>query len=598
MKTELKDIVAQLPNKPGVYQYFDQQGVIIYVGKAKNLKKRVQSYFNRDAENGKTRLLVKRIVDIKYIVVETEYDALLLENNLIKKYQPKYNIQLKDDKTYPWICIKKEPFPRVFSTRRVVKDGSTYFGPYASGRMLHTLLEFIKDLFPLRNCNLSLTAKNIESEKFKVCLEYHLGNCLGPCVGKQSEESYQSQIDQISKILKGHLSTVQQYLKEKMNEAATDLNFEMAQRYKERIEVIKNYQSKSTVVSVTIKNVDVFGIIQQDQKYVVNYLKVVDGAIIRSHSMVVKNPLEEPLSAVLLAAIVDLKERFDSDAKEVLTSVELEDEIPGVQFKTPQRGDRKKLVELSLRNAKYFLLDQKRDEANLKQRIEERDVLNRMQKDLRLKERPVRIECFDNSNIQGTNPVAACVVFKNGKPANKEYRHFKIKTVDGPNDFASMEEVVYRRYKRMLEEGTDLPQLIVIDGGKGQLSSAVEALRKLDIYSKIAIVGIAKRLEEIYYPGDSAPLYLDKSSPSLKVIQHIRNEAHRFGITFHRQLRSKNAIVSELDQIKGIGPSTVKSLLTTFKSVANIKQQKLTALEEAIGKAKAKTVYEYFQNAQ
>ena len=592
---ELKKIISRIPLQPGVYQYFDAEGKIIYVGKAKSLRKRVQSYFTKDSSSyGKTKLLVSRIRDIKYIVVETEYDALLLENNLIKKYQPKYNIQLRDDKTYPWICVKNEPFPRVFTTRSPIRDGSYYFGPYASGRMMHTLLDFVKELFQLRTCNFSLTEENIKAKKFKVCLDYHIGSCKGPCVGKQQEEDYQKDIEQIKHVLKGHLKSVADYLKVQMKEASENLDFETAQLCKEKLEIISRYQSKSTVVSTTVKNTDIFGYDEDETHAYVNFLKVIDGAIIQSHTIELKKKMEESKDELLSAAIVELRDRFDSQSKEVCLPFEIEIEGSSFDVRVPQRGDRKSLIELSQRNLKYYQLDKKKRQESFKKKKEESDINTVIQKDLNLTEPTARIECFDNSNFQGTNPVAACVVFKNGKPLNKEYRHYKIKTVEGPNDFASMEEVVYRRYKRQLEEGKDLPNLIVIDGGKGQLSSAVKALKDLDIYGKVAIIGIAKRLEELYFPGDSAPIYLDKTSCTLKVIQHIRNEAHRFGITFHRDLRSKNTFKTALQDIEGVGYKTAQKLLWKFKSVKKISEASFEELSETIGKSKAEVVYAHF----
>ncbi len=594
---ELKKKISRIPLQPGVYQYFDKDGKIIYVGKAKSLRKRVQSYFTKDSSNyGKTKLLVSRIVDVKYIVVETEYDALLLENNLIKKYQPKYNIQLRDDKTYPWICVKKERFPRVFSTRNPVKDGSIYFGPYASVRMMNTLLDFIRELFQLRTCNFNLSEENIQEGKFKVCLDYHIGKCKGPCEGKQTEEDYLNDIDQIKHILRGHLKSVSDHLKSQMLKASEEMDFELAQSYKDKLEIISRYQSKSTVVSSTIKSLDVFGYDEDENTSYVNFLKVIDGAIIQSHTIELKKKIDESQEDLLISAIIELRSRFDSNSKEIITPFSLEIEGSDFSIKIPQRGDRKSLMDLSLRNLKYYQLDKKKRQESFKKKVVERDINAVIQQDLNLKDPAVRIECFDNSNFQGTNPVAACVVFKHGKPLNKEYRHYKIKTVEGPNDFASMEEVVYRRYKRQLDEEKELPNLIVIDGGKGQLSSAVKALKKLDLYGRVAIIGIAKRLEELYFPGDSAPIYLDKTSRTLKVIQHIRNEAHRFGITFHRDLRSKNTFKTSLQDIEGIGYKTAQKLLWKFKSVKKISEASLNEISEVIGKSKAEIVYTFFNS--
>lgn len=589
------EIIPNIPLQPGVYQYFDIDGKIIYVGKAKSIRKRVQSYFNRDKDlSGKTKVLVSRIHEIKYIVVETEFDALLLENNLIKKYQPKYNIQLRDDKTYPWICVKNERFPRVFSTRNPIKDGSIYFGPYASGRMMNTLLDFIRELFPLRTCNFDLSQENIDNGKFKVCLDYHIGKCKGPCEGYQEEGYYRDNIQQIKHILKGNLKSVSDYLKESMAKAAESMDFEGAQNFKEKLEIIQRYQSKSTIVSSTIKNLDVFGYEEDVKKAYINFLKVIDGAIIQSHTIELKKQLEETPEDLLSAGIVELRERFDSNSREVVVPFLVD--IEGISFdmKVPQRGDRKNLLDLSLRNLKYYLLDKKKRNESIKKNKEESGIAKIMQQALNLKEAVHRIECFDNSNFQGTDPVAACVVFENGKPKNADYRHYKVKTVEGPDDFASMREIVYRRYKRQVDEGKVLPQLIVIDGGKGQLSAAVSALKEVGIYGKVAIIGIAKRLEEIFFPGDSIPIYLDKTSTTLKVIQHCRNEAHRFGITFHRDLRSKNTFKTSLQDIDGIGYQTAQKLLRKFKSVKKIEEASLEELKAEIGHAKAEVVWTRF----
>ena len=589
------DIIPHIPLQPGVYQYFDVDGKIIYVGKAKSLRKRVQSYFNRDKDlSGKTRVLVSRIHEIKYIVVETEFDALLLENNLIKKYQPKYNIQLRDDKTYPWICIKNERFPRVFSTRNPIKDGSIYFGPYASGRMMNTLLDFVRELFPLRTCNFDLNQDNIEQGKFKVCLDYHIGKCKGPCEGFQSEEDYRGNIEQIKHILKGNLKSVSDYLKENMAKSATEMDFEMAQNFKEKLDIIQRYQSKSTVVSSSIKNLDVFGYEEDTKKAYINFLKVIDGAIIQSHTIELKKQLDETPEDLLAAGMIELRDRFDSNSREIIVPFVVDIEGKNFEMKVPQRGDRKNLLELSQRNLKYYLLDKKKRNESIKKNKEETGIAKIIQNDLNLKEPVHRIECFDNSNFQGTNPVAACVVFENGKPKNSDYRHYKVKTVEGPDDFASMREIVYRRYKRQVDEGNKLPQLIVIDGGKGQLSAAVSALKEAGVYGKVAIIGIAKRLEEIFFPGDSIPIYLDKTSTTLKVIQHCRNEAHRFGITFHRDLRSKNTFKTALQDIDGIGLKTAQVLLRKFKSVKKIEEASFDELKAEVGKAKAEVVYAHF----
>ena len=588
--------LKSLPNSPGVYQYFDADGTIIYVGKAKNLKNRVSSYFNKNQENGKTRVLVRKIVDIQYIIVDTEFDALLLENSLIKKYQPKYNIQLKDDKTYPWICIKKEPFPRVFSTRRLVRDGSKYFGPYPSVKVLNTLLTLLKELYPLRNCSFDLSKQKIEERRYKVCLEYHIGNCKGPCEAKQSESQYQIYITQIENIVKGNLNSVVQVLKNIMQEYATNFQYELAHEIKQKIDIIEQYKAKSTIVSPTIHEVDILTIVDDDKSAFINYLVISNGTIIHGYTTEVKKKLDETPEEIIGFVLPELRERFESQSKEVLLENSIDLKIEGIQFSVPQKGDKKHLVDLSIRNGKFYKLEKLKKEKIVNPERHTERILEQIKKDFRLKDLPVHIECFDNSNIQGTNPVSACVVFKNGKPSKQDYRHFNVKTVEGPNDFATMEEAVYRRYKRMLDEEQTLPQLIVIDGGKGQLSSALTALEKLELRGKVAIVGIAKRLEEIFFPGDSLPIYLDKRSESLKVIQFLRNEAHRFGITHHRNRRSKSAIDSEIGEIEGIGPKTQEILMKTFKTVSAIKKLELKQLEEAIGFSKAKIVWNYFNH--
>jgi excinuclease ABC subunit C len=591
---EIKIKLKTVPEQPGIYQYFDNQGEIIYIGKAKNLKKRVSSYFVKNQENAKTRILVRKIVDIKYIVVDTELDALLLENSLIKKYQPKYNIQLKDDKTYPWICIKNEPFPRIFSTRNVIKDGSKYFGPYPNVKVQTTLLKLIKEIFPIRTCSLDLSSKNIQAKKFKVCLEYHIGNCKAPCVGKQTKEEYADDIHNIEAILKGQISSVLNYLKEKMMEFASQMKFEEAQEIKEKIELLSNYKSKSTIVSSKIEAVDVLTAIEDEKSFFVNYLVISNGSIIHGITQEIKKKLDETMEDVICYSLFQFRERFSSQTKEVLTIQKLPIQIADFKIIVPQIGDKKNLIDLSIRNAKFYRLEKIKHEKIVNPEQHQERVLERLQKDLRLKELPIHIECFDNSNIQGTNPVSACVVFKNAKPSKKDYRHFNVKTVEGPDDFASMEEAVYRRYSRLISEKESLPQLIVIDGGKGQLSSALKALEKLNLRGKIAIIGIAKRLEEIYFPGDSIPIYLDKRSESLKIIQYLRNEAHRFGITHHRNRRSKNAFTSELELIPGIGPKSFEVLLKDFKTLTAIKNASIEQLENTIGKVKAQIVKKYF----
>ncbi|SFE73421.1 excinuclease ABC subunit UvrC [Thermophagus xiamenensis] len=590
----LKELIKVLPEGPGVYQYLDSAGNIIYVGKAKNLKKRVSSYFYRTPDNAKTRILVRKIYDIRHIVVNSEEDALLLENNLIKKYQPRYNVLLKDDKSFPWIVVKNEPFPRVFSTRRIIKDGSYYFGPYTSSGMVRTLIDLFRQLYFLRTCRHALTPENIAKGKFKVCLEYHIGNCKGPCEGLQKEEDYNLQIEEIKNILKGNISSVIKYMKETMMKLAKDFKFEEAEEIKQKLLTLEGFQSKSTIVNPKINDVDVFSIIEDKKSAYVNFLKIVNGAIIQAHTIEYKKKMDEDIKSLLALAIVDIRERLHSNSPEIIVPFNPGIEFSGVKFLIPKKGDKKKLLELSERNVKYYRFEKLKQQANRTKSSRENSILEWVKRDLHLNVLPIHIECFDNSNIQGHHPVAACVVFKNGKPAKNEYRHFNIKTVEGPNDFASMEEVVYRRYSRLKNEGQPLPQLVVIDGGKGQLGSAVKALRELDLIDQINIIGIAKRLEEIYFPGDPVPLYIDKNSPSLKLIQHLRNEAHRFGITFHRQKRSKAFINSKLEDIPGIGPQSVKKLLTHFKSVNGVKNASLNQLKEVVGEARAKKIVRFF----
>lgn len=586
--------IQTLPDNPGVYQYYDKDGKILYVGKAKNLKKRVSSYFTKVHENGKTRVLVKKIATIKHIVVPTESDALLLENNLIKQYQPRYNVLLKDDKTYPWICIKREPFPRVFLTRNKINDGSEYFGPYTSFKTVNTILSLIKELYPLRTCNYDLSPENIRSGKYSVCLEYHIKNCKGPCEGYESEAEYEQKIKGVREILKGNFKDSLHEFKALMNRYAQNLEFEEAQKVKEKIEVLENYQAKSTIVNPKISNVDVFSIVSDDDFAYVNFLQISYGAVIRSHTMEIKKKLEETDEDLLSIAVVELRERFNLNTKEVILPFEL-DLGKNIKVTVPKLGDKKQLLDLSERNAKFYRLDQ------LKQvKITDPDrhtnrLMAQMKSDLRLSVEPRHIECFDNSNIQGTNPVAACVVFKDGKPSKKDYRHFNIKTVEGPNDFASMEEVVYRRYKRLLDEGEKLPDLIIIDGGKGQLSSALKSLEALGLRGKIAILGIAKRLEELFYPNDPVPLYLDKKSETLKVIQQLRNEAHRFGITFHRQKRSNNALKTSIETIPGIGEKSMVALIKHFRSVKRLSKASEEEIAKVIGASRAKKVFEFYQ---
>ena len=590
IKIQLKTI----PNKPGVYQYYDKEGKLLYVGKAKNLKKRVSSYFTKQHDIGKTRVLVKKIVSIKHIVVETETDALLLENNLIKKYQPRYNIMLKDDKTYPWICIKKERFPRVFSTRKMIKDGSEYFGPYTNVKTVYTLLELINGLFPLRNCNYDLADKNIKSGKYKVCLEYHLDNCLGTCEGKQTEENYNKNIVAIRNILKGNFKDSLVAFKNQMEDFATNLYFEDAQKIKEKIATLMNYQSKSMIVNSKINNVDVFSIVTDEAYGYVNYLQLSYGSIIRSHTLEIKKKLEETDEQILQISVIELRQRFQSQCKEIYVPFKI-NVGENLKIYVPKLGDKKRIIDLSLRNAKYYRMERFKQTKITDPNRHENRIMSQMKKDLRLSEEPRHIECFDNSNIQGTNPVAACVVFKNGKPSKKDYRKFNIKTVEGPDDFASMEEVVYRRYKRLLDEKQPLPQLIIIDGGKGQLSSSLKSLDKLELRGKIAIIGIAKRLEELFYPEDPIPLYLDKKSETLKIIQQLRNEAHRFGITFHRNKRSKEALNTTLLNIEGIGEKTIIELLKIFKSLKRLQTASFDDLSKAVGPSKAQKIINHFK---
>ncbi|WP_370407486.1 excinuclease ABC subunit UvrC [Tenacibaculum dicentrarchi] len=597
MPTSLELQLKTLPTSSGVYQYFDNDEVIIYVGKAKNLKKRVTSYFTKTHENGKTRILVKKIARIEHIVVNTETDALLLENNLIKKYKPRYNILLKDDKSYPWICIKKERFPRVFSTRRVLKDGSEYFGPYTNIKMVQSLLSLIKELYPLRTCTYDLSEQKIASYKYKVCLEYHLKNCKGACEGYQKEEDYQQEIRAIRNILKGNFKEILDKLQSLMLGFASEMKFEEAQKIKDKLALLQNYQAKSTIVNPSINNVDVFSIISDETYGYANFFKVMNGAIVQSYTTEIKKKLDETDKQLLELFIIETRNRFNSLSREVYVpfKVDLGEQI---KVTVPKLGDKKRVVDLSERNAKYYRIEQLKQLKIVNPERHINRIMRQMQRDLRLQNEPRHIECFDNSNIQGTHPVAACVVFKDGKPSKKEYRHYNIKTVEGPDDFASMEEVVFRRYKRLLAENEPLPQLIIIDGGKGQLSSALKSLDALNLRGKIAIIGIAKRLEEIYYPGDSVPLYLDKKSESLKIIQFLRNEAHRFGITFHRNKRSKTAIKSELEEIAGIGEQTIATLLRKFKSVKRVKEATLEALEATIGVSKAKKVAQFYQKKE
>jgi len=590
---EFKPVLSSIPDNPGIYQFIDAAGVIIYIGKAKNLKKRVASYYSKN-QSGKTTVLIRKTASIRHIVVDNETDALLLENNLIKRHQPRYNILLKDDKTFPWICIKNEPFPRVFSTRNPVRDGSVYFGPYTSGLMVKTLISLIRHLYKLRTCSLNLTKQNIEAGKFKVCLEYHLGNCKGPCVGKQIEDEYVENMGQIRDILKGNISGVIDHLKSEMKKYSSEMRFEEAQQIKEKIEILSKFKSKSTVVSNTIGNVDVFAFTQESDNAYVNYLKVVEGAVIQALTIELKIRVEEEKESILAFAITEIRQRLSSDSREIIVPFKPDLLLERVKYTVPQAGEKQKLLELAERNAIYYKLEQKKKRLEHSPQVRTGKNLEKLKNDLHMSDLPVHIECFDNSNIMGSNPVAACVVFRNARPSKSDYRHFNIKTVVGPDDFSSMEEIIFRRYHRMLEENQKLPQLVIIDGGKGQLSSAMKSIDKLGLREKVTVIGIAKKLEEIYFPGDSVPIYLDKNSISLKIIQQLRNEAHRFGINFHRDKRSADMIKSDLDQIKGIGPRTKEILLRHFESVDKIKSASTEELQKLVGLSKTSVLAGYF----
>lgn len=599
MNEYLKNIIRNIPEKPGCYQYYDEKGTVIYVGKAKNLKRRVSSYFTKTHHDSpKTRILVSKIRDIKYVVVATEEDTFLLENNLIKEYQPRYNVLLKDDKTYASIVIKNEYFPRVFQTRNLIKDGSQYFGPYSNTFGVKILIESLHRLYQIRTCNLKLTPENIQQGKFKVCLEYHIKKCLGPCVGLQTFDDYNKNIESIRQILKGDIGVVSKAIYDQMQKASQEYNFEEAQKLKEKYLLIENLKEKSTVTSRITYNIDVYSYEEDENSAYINYLNVYNGAIIRVYTFEFKKRLEETKEELLGLGILEMRERFGNSSKEIVVPFIPDLKLQDVEFTIPQRGDKLKLLKLSLLNVKQYKIDKLKRAETLNPEQRSVRIVKTIQKDLRLKELPTHIECFDNSNIQGTNPVSACVVFKMGKPSKKDYRHFIVKTVEGPDDFSTMREVVYRRYHRLIEEGSPLPQLIVIDGGKGQLSAACESLKELDLYGKIAIVGIAKRLEEIYYPEDSIPLYIDKNSESLKVIQHLRDEAHRFGITFHRDRRSKGQIKSELDEIKGIGDKTKELLLKEFKSIKRLKEANKNEIIKLVGEHKASLIVEYFNKTK
>jgi excinuclease ABC subunit C len=594
-REKFKEIISLLPDKPGVYQFIDAAETILYVGKAKNLKKRVTSYFSKN-QSGKTIALLKKTNNIRHIVVENESDALLLENNLIKKHQPRYNILLKDDKTFPWICIKKEPFPRVFSTRNTIKDGSAYFGPYTSALMVKILIGLIRQLYKLRTCTHNLTDTNISAGRFKVCLEYHIGNCKAPCTGLQDEDDYNENIRQIKEILKGNISTVIDHLKVLMGKYSQEMHFEKAQIIKEKIEILSRFRSRSSVVSNTIKNVDVFAITRELDNAYVNYLKVVQGAVIQALTVELKIRADEEKESILGFAITEIRQRLASDSPEIILPYKPDILLDKIKYTVPKAGEKLKLLELAGRNAIYYKLEQKKKRLEHAPQVRTGKNLEKLKNDLHMPEIPVHIECFDNSNIMGRNPVAACVVFRNARPSKKEYRHFNIKTVTGPDDFTSMEEIVLRRYKRMIDEGHDLPQLVIIDGGKGQLSSAMKSIDHLGLRESMTVIGIAKKLEEIYFPGDNVPIYLDKNSISLKIIQQLRNEAHRFGINFHRDKRSSEMIRSDLDKIKGIGPKTKDILLKQFGSVSNIRNASAPELENLIGPSKASILEGYFKN--
>ena len=594
-KFDYRVALKNIPHKPGIYQFWDDEKELIYIGKAKDLRNRVTSYFNKDTNvNAKTRVLVSKIRNITFTIVDTEVDAWLLENSLIKKHQPRYNVMLKDDKTYPWIIIKNEHFPRIFWTRRIIRDGSKYLGPYASVSMMHNILGLIKETYPLRTCNLALTPQNIEKGKFKVCLEYQLGNCKGPCQNYQDEDDYNRSIDEIKDILTGKIGAVLRNLKTDMQKAVTDLNYEYAHRLKRKFELLENYQSKSTVVNSSITDVDVFSIASDEKYAFVNYLKVMNGAIIQTQTIELKKRLDESDEELLTLAISEFRGRYDSHSKEVIVPFNIDLEDTAIKFTVPKLGEKRKLLDLSEKNVKFFRKEKIDQYEKLNPEIRTERLLTQMMKDLRMNQLPRHIECFDNSNFQGKYPVSAIVVFKDGKPSKKDYRHFNVKTVEGPDDFATMEEAVHRRYRRALDEGNELPQLIIIDGGKGQLSSAMKSLRLLGIDKQVTVIGIAKRLEELYYPGDQYPLYLDKKSETLKVIQHLRDEAHRFGITFHRKKRDKGTLATELELIEGIGKTTAEKLLKYFKSVKKIRGASEEMLLEVVNTKQAKAIAGYF----
>lgn len=595
-----RDALKAIPPKPGVYQFWDRTGELIYIGKAKNLKNRVTSYFIKDnyRVNAKTRVLVGKIDKITFTLVDTEIDAWLLENSLIKKHQPRYNINLKDDKTYPWIIIKNERFPRLFWTRKVIKDGSKYFGPYGSIGVMHAILDIIKEVYPLRSCSLPLTRENIDAGKFKVCLEYQIGNCKGPCQNFQSEEDYNRNIESIKDILNGKTGAVVRNLKADLDGAAASMNFELAHRLKRQYDLLERYQSKSTIVNSSISDVDVFSIASDERYAFVNFLKVMNGTVTQTQTLEIKKRLDETDEELLTIAISEFRTRFNSDAKEIIVPFDMELDDPGIRFTVPKLGEKKKLLELSQKNVFFFKRDRLDQYEKLNPELRTERLLNQMMKDLRMTELPRHIECFDNSNFQGKYPVSAIVVFRDARPSKKDYRHFNVKTVEGPNDFATMEEAVHRRYRRMLDEGGELPQLIVIDGGKGQLSSAQKSLKLLGIENQVTMIGIAKRLEEIFYPGDQYPMYLDKKSETLKIIQQLRDEAHRFGITFHRKKRDQGTLVTELSNIPGVGKTTSEKLLRHFKSVKRIREASAAELLSFINKKQLERLLEYFRTKE
>lgn len=595
---DYKSAVQKIPHKPGVYQFWDAASELIYIGKAKNLRNRVSSYFNKDnyKSNAKTRVLVSKINNITFTIVDTEIDAWLLENSLIKKHQPRYNVLLKDDKTYPWLVIKNERFPRIYWTRNIVKDGSTYLGPYASISMMHMILGLVKEIFPLRTCNLPLTQSNIDAGKFKVCLEYQIGNCKGPCQNFQSEEDYNKNIDEIKDILNGKINHVIRKLKNELETSVIELNFELSHKLKRKYDLLEKYQSKSTIVNSSITDVDVFSIATDEKHAFVNFLKVMNGTVIQTQTIELKKKLDETEEELLTIAISEFRTRFSSHSKEIIIPFDLDIDDPGIRFTVPKLGEKKKLLDLSQKNVTFFKREKLDQYEKLNPDVRTERLLTQMMKDLRLNQLPKHIECFDNSNFQGKFPVSAIVVFKDAKPSKKDYRHFNVKTVEGPNDFATMEEAVYRRYKRMLEESDTLPQLIIIDGGKGQLSSALKSLTLLGIESSVTVIGIAKRLEEIYYPDDPYPMYLDKRSETLKIIQQLRDEAHRFGITFHRLKRNKATLMTELESIPGVGKTSADKLLRHFKSVKIIKAASEQELLQVLNSKQTKAVIEYFKN--